>query len=69
MTEDDKAFCRDVDYFWTEKGDPTRYVRWDEERCKRLMPEFHEAWRKARIYERLAHASLKGMRHFYEEQA
>lgn len=42
----DQSFMRMVAYFWSEKGDPTRFIHWDEERCKRLMPEFLRAWKK-----------------------
>jgi hypothetical protein len=44
MTEDDKDFCRSVLYFWSEKGDPERYVGWSDEHCKALMPDFYKCW-------------------------
>ncbi len=55
----DTDFKRMVHYFWTEKGDPTRYSDWSEERCKRLMPAFHEAWRQTTIYKTLADLAAK----------
>ena len=54
MTEEDESFCRTVAYFWTEKGDPTRMSDWDPERCKRLMPQFFEAWSKCELYRGIA---------------
>jgi len=41
----DASFINTVAYFWREKGDPTRYVEWNEQRCRDLMPDFHFAWR------------------------
>jgi hypothetical protein len=58
IADDDATFRRMVRYFYLEKGDPTRYVFWEAERCKRLMPAFYEAWEKSKIYERLAKAAI-----------
>lgn len=41
---DDARFKSMVSYFWLEKGDPTRYVDWDETRCCAVWPEFLIAW-------------------------
>jgi hypothetical protein len=38
--DDDAEFRRNVAYFWLEKGDPTRYVGWDEDRCSKVWPSF-----------------------------
>lgn len=43
-TDDD--FKMMVAYFWNEKGDPTRFVDWDEARCERVWPEFLSAYRQ-----------------------
>lgn len=55
----DVDFKRMVRYFYEEKGDPTRYIAWDAERCKRLMPAFFEAWRQSCIYTNLAALAIK----------
>jgi hypothetical protein len=43
---DDAEFLRMVRYFYEEKGDPTRYVDWDEDRLEELRPAVYEAWHK-----------------------
>ena len=55
----DEEFKRSVSYFYTERGDPTRYCSWDAERCQRLMPDFYLAWSQARSYERLADLAIR----------
>lgn len=42
----DNEFLRMVWYFFDEKGDPSRYCFWDEERFERLRPVEHHAWRQ-----------------------
>jgi len=37
----DAEFVRMVCYFEQRDDDPTRYGRWDAERCQRLMPAYH----------------------------
>lgn len=39
----DNEFIENVIYFHFEKGNVTRYMDWDEERCKALMPAFYHA--------------------------
>lgn len=39
----DSEFIENVIYFHFEKGNVTRYMAWDEERCKALMPAFYHA--------------------------
>jgi hypothetical protein len=55
----DADFKRMVRYFYEEKGDPTSYVGWDAERCKRLMPSFFEAWQQSRVYTNLSSLAIK----------
>ncbi len=43
---DDAEFLRMVRYFYETKGDPTRFVDWDEDRLEELRPAVYEAWRK-----------------------
>jgi hypothetical protein len=58
MRETDEQFKNMVRYFYEEKGNPERYSGWDEERCKRLMPMFHEAWSKSNLYAGMALLAL-----------
>lgn len=62
MSEADQEFCRTVGYFWTEKGDPTRMSAWDAERCKRLMPQFFEAWSMCELYRAIADTCAEASR-------
>lgn len=57
--EDDAQFKDAILYFWTERGDPTRYSYWDAERCAKLLPDFFYAWTLAVRYERLATDAIK----------
>jgi hypothetical protein len=57
--EYDENFKSMVRYFWTEKGDPTRYTSWDAERCARLLPDFFYAWTMAERYNRMALDAIK----------
>lgn len=59
MSDEDKQFARMVAYFWCEKEDPTRYVDWNEERCRKLMPDFYVAWHQATAYRSLAFLAAK----------
>jgi hypothetical protein len=68
MTEcSDDEFRRMVAYNWLEEDDPTRFVGWDAERCKRLMPAFYEAWEKVGIYIELASLAAKDAKANAEE--
>lgn len=59
MTEKDKKFTKMVAYFWIEKGDPTRYCDWNDDRCRQLMPAFHAAWSQYRAYRTLTHLAAQ----------
>lgn len=59
MSDDDYEFMGMVAYFYEEKGDPTRFTRWDAERCARLMPDFFFAWSMAKKFRRLADIAIK----------
>lgn len=67
QTEDpengDRDFIKMVAYFWQEKGDPTRYCDWDEERCKQLMPEFHHTWKKMCKHRATLHRIVEELRY------
>jgi hypothetical protein len=52
MTTPDRVFLFMVAYFWSEKGDPTRYVDWDEERLRKLDPNFHHLWRNYLVFKK-----------------
>jgi hypothetical protein len=59
-TDSDAEFKRMIAYFWLERGDPTRYTRWDAERCRKLLPDFYLAWTNAESFRRLATLAIKG---------
>lgn len=42
----DDEFLRMVKYFYETKGDPTRYVDWNEDRFEELRPAAYEAWHR-----------------------
>ncbi len=46
MKCDDAEFLRMVRYFYETKGDPTRFVDWDEDRLEDLRPAVYEAWHR-----------------------
>ena len=37
-------------YFWEEKGDPTRYTGWDEEKYPEIAAAYKEYLKKVRMY-------------------
>lgn len=47
--ESPEDFRNMVSYFWTEKGDPTRYCFWSEERCAKDWPEFLHVWKQHEV--------------------
>lgn len=62
LSDDDLDFVRMVVYFTEDKGDPTRFTGWDEERCKRLMPLFHDAWVSMRKSEHAVQVAMADLR-------
>jgi len=42
--DDNSTFLSMCEYFYETKGDPTRYVDWNEERFKALRPNAHRTW-------------------------
>lgn len=47
--DDDRSFLASIRYFALEKGDPTRYVDFDDARFARLAPAQHAAWKSLLI--------------------
>lgn len=50
----DDDFCEMVRYFWQERRDPACFSGWDEERCRKLMPVFYDAWSRYQLAEKTA---------------
>ncbi len=54
-----EELLRSVRYFWEERGDPTRYVKWDE--ACREFPSLGQAWARRQQAELDFNIILKGL--------
>lgn len=62
MTDEEKAeFLLMVQYYWTEKGDPTRYSDWDDALVQKEFPVLWRAWSDYLAARNMLNIVIKGM--------
>jgi len=64
--DNDKEFIRAVLLFADDEGGPESYSRWDEERCKRLMPAFYKSYQDLLIAKEVLDRVIKS---YYQKYA
>lgn len=58
------VYANMLDYFWFERGDIERYVRWNEQRMEEDFPDILKAWKDYKTAEKQLNRLIKS---YYEE--